>query len=174
MSEYELYHHGILGMKWGVRRYQNKDGSYTRKGLQRYNKAKQDYDIAKEKKRLIKKGAVKGDIGIVNNEIKTAKRQLDKSYNQLSKDYKADQGKTLYQKGKTITDNTKMVYLTEAVIVAGANVTSSLLSKYGSTKIANIAAPAIAVGGTLVNAMLSVKTNSENKKLRAYYSHSRL
>ena len=32
----ELYHHGIKGQKWGVRRYQNEDGSLTPEGKKRY------------------------------------------------------------------------------------------------------------------------------------------
>lgn len=32
----ELYHHGIKGQKWGVRRYQNDDGTLTSAGRQRY------------------------------------------------------------------------------------------------------------------------------------------
>lgn len=34
----ELYHWGVKGMKWGVRRYQNKDGSLTSAGKKRYDR----------------------------------------------------------------------------------------------------------------------------------------
>ena len=34
----ELYHHGIKGQRWGVRRYQNADGSLTAAGQKRYDR----------------------------------------------------------------------------------------------------------------------------------------
>lgn len=37
VAEDELYHHGIKGQKWGVRRYQNPDGSLTAAGKKRHN-----------------------------------------------------------------------------------------------------------------------------------------
>lgn len=37
MSTYELYHHGVKGQKWGVRRYQYADGTLTPEGKKRYS-----------------------------------------------------------------------------------------------------------------------------------------
>lgn len=51
-DETYLSHHGILGMKWGIRRFQNEDGSLTSAGKRRYNynidKSKQKYELARE------------------------------------------------------------------------------------------------------------------------------
>jgi hypothetical protein len=45
----ELYHFGVLGMKWGVRKYQNADGTLTSAGKERYGGKIQNYKSNVEK-----------------------------------------------------------------------------------------------------------------------------
>lgn len=51
----ELAHWGIKGMRWGIRRYQNKDGSLTKAGRKRYKDSDQEEETVEQKKaRLLK------------------------------------------------------------------------------------------------------------------------
>lgn len=76
----ELQHAGIKGMKWGVRRYQNKDGTLTYAGKKRYNKnMSDDARVASE----LKKKKVSE---LSNSELKklNERKRLEQEYSRLN------------------------------------------------------------------------------------------
>jgi hypothetical protein len=50
----ELYHHGIKGQKWGIRRYQNDDGTLTDAGRKRYSAGKISRELNKTDREIAK------------------------------------------------------------------------------------------------------------------------
>ena len=74
----ELYHWGIKGQKWGVRRYQNKDGSLTPAGRKKYG-SDDNRKVAEIRKKRISE--------MTNNELKDAnyRLNLEKQYKDLTR-----------------------------------------------------------------------------------------
>lgn len=176
----ELYHHGVKGMRWGVRRYQNYDGTYTKKGLARYNKASDKYEASKKKvaaaKRNFESSAydrnkslnAMDELNAAKRESKAAKREMKKSYKQLKRDYKADKGKELYSKGETITGLAQKRMIATGASILGDYMTSSL---YRGGALSPGVAAAISLGQNAAWGAYMVKNSGDQKKLRAYYAH---
>ena len=81
----ELQHHGIKGQKWGVRRFQNTDGSLTAEGKKRYSV--NDYQQAIDKTKTA--GKIVNEAKTLNNTVKklndpAAERRIRKSAAEMS------------------------------------------------------------------------------------------
>lgn len=99
----ELYHHGIKGQRWGIRRYQNKDGTLTPAGKKRV--AHEDYTKAHTKKSVQE---------MSDSELKSRlnRLQMEDNYNRLSNTRKS--------KGKKYVDKLIKAGTTVATVTTTA------------------------------------------------------
>ncbi len=81
MEMNELRHHGVKGQKWGVRRYQNKDGSLTAAGKRRR-------DEADDKERIIRKTDMKKRRTMSDADLKKRieRLKLEREFKSLTED----------------------------------------------------------------------------------------
>lgn len=93
----ELYHHGIQGQKWGERRFQNEDGSWTPEGRERYGKGNGDRSRAKDFYKLKK---YKSDLKS-KEQIKKDKRASKEERNRI-KEYAKTERLKAKEQAKTI------------------------------------------------------------------------
>lgn len=135
----ELYHHGVLGQKWGRRRYQNEDGSYKTGAEGRY------YDEVKDRKGL-KKFFKKKSSADVEEAVKKEKQlnELERMRAQNAK-YRADTERIINSsKNDTVSDvingkseeKKKGMSFAKKLIIGGALVAGGVIvyKKFGGSE----------------------------------------
>lgn len=139
----ELYHHGVLGMKWGRRRYQNKDGSLTPSGKKRADKLLKQYSKVTGKKIVIKKKTVEGDHeektikDMTNEELKsrTIRMNLESDYinakTKLSSLTNKPKAQEQSSKGKKFTNKMMKEVVGPSAMQAGRTVLQDWFTKVG-------------------------------------------
>jgi len=133
----ELYHYGVKGMKWGVRRYRNSDGTLTSAGKKR---AKQEYRSDNKTAEVLGRSATLYGHATAKSMGRTIKleNKLDKQY---VKDPSGSARRTKSLKKKWDASSKSTMELAErynAMKDAAEKHCDSLIKKYGKEAVANI------------------------------------
>ena len=99
----EIKHHGIKGQKWGVRRYQNEDGSLTAKGKQRYG-TKENFEkqYPEDVKRNVK--ATKKAVGVAEKTATAKQQNRERAKEEKKREIKADREKQIREEAYKMSD----------------------------------------------------------------------
>ena len=149
----ELYHHGIKGQKWGVRRFQNKDGSLTPAGKQKYG-SKENFD--KQYPEDVKKSINKAKSGMskAGGAVKKAQDFNDEMVKKANKEQiKKDVSKMSDQELKKIVDRLNMEERYKQVM----NSRAAEEGKNNVSKVLEYAGTALAVGVGAMELMLKIQ-----------------
>lgn len=138
-SNTELYHHGVKGQKWGLRRYQNKDGSLTPAGRRRVAKMKDEYTQLTGK-RLIRKPSPKAVEPASQNTNKRVRdltdTELNDRINRLQKEKQLiGLQNELGSKGQKFVSAVGKQVIAPAAAEAGKELLKNKLLKIGKEKL---------------------------------------
>lgn len=169
MVRYELYHVGVKGQKWGVRLYQNKDGSLTALGKLRYRKeakkaAKQQKELENteaKKKRILESRSAKD---LYENAHLFTDKELSNAYNRLQTERNiANLKNTEVNKGKKfVNDVIKVTQTTSNLIESGGKLYNNVARVYNAffADSSHPGVPTIDINGQFHR--VSKKQNSNN------------